>query len=461
MKWRLFVALIVLIAGALLPMSPVSTWSSGDESTGAPQVTPGPDGLVDARRAAGEAAANASLLTSGTGQFKEGVVTLDEGSTALVDGIAAASTGADQLSNGMVELQAGTGQLAAGATRVADSVGGVVDQVVGFEAVRGQVLSTIDSTLERMKDSKDPDVVQAREALQGLREQAQTAQLPADAVSQLTELKNGSREVANQLSVPGYAYHDGVYSATNGAAELASGLSELNNGAAPAREGIKQLRDGSEKLDEMAAKTSDSIDSVRRAIPAPAPAAASEGQADQGAPTSALAPLAAMLIAALVTIGGLALAVAVAFLPGRKWWAIAAGTGFLTLIGLVLVLVLGVSLSPLAVATAALALAVSTLAAAGLSWMLMSAFGAGAGLGSAAVLAVAQIGIVGWVWKSAAAGAVSAIAAAVSSAMPMHWLTAALSAAGNGGSTTALWVGIGLSAALAALGLIGMSRTRA
>ena len=93
--------------------------------------------------------------------------------------------------------------------------------------------------------------------------------------------------------------------------------------------------------------------------------------------------------------------------------------------------------------------------------MLMSAFGAGAGLGSAAVLAVAQIGIVGWVWKSAAAGAVSAIAAAVSSAMPMHWLTAALSAAGNGGSTTALWVGIGLSAALAVLGLIGVSRTRA
>ena len=71
MKWRLFVALIVLIAGALLPMSPVSTWSSGDESTGAPQVTPGPDGLVDARRAAGEAAANASLLTSGTGQLKD------------------------------------------------------------------------------------------------------------------------------------------------------------------------------------------------------------------------------------------------------------------------------------------------------------------------------------------------------------------------------------------------------
>lgn len=442
-------------------MSPVSTWSSGDEATGAPRVTPGPDGLVDARRAAGEAAANASMLTSGTGQLKDGVVTLDEGSTALVDGIAAANTGAAQLSNGMVELQAGTGQLAAGATRVADGVGGVVDQVVGFEAVRGQVLSTIDSALERMKDARDPEVIQAREALQGLREQARTAQLPADAVSQLTELKNGSREVANQLSVPGYAYHDGVYSATNGAAQLASGLNELNNGAAPAQDGIKQLRDGSEKLDEMAVKTADSIDTVRRAIPAPEPVAASSGQAEQGAPASALAPLAAMLIAALVTIGGLALAVAVAFLPGRKWWAVAAGTGFLTLIGLVLVMVLGVSLSPLAVATAALALALSTLAAAGVSWMLMAVFGTKAGLGAAAVITVAEIGLVGWVWKSAAAGAVSSVAAAVSSALPMHWLTAALSAAGNGGSTTALWVGIGLSAAIAVLGLIGVNRTRA
>ncbi|QPK83387.1 hypothetical protein G7Y29_00725 [Corynebacterium qintianiae] len=460
MKWRLLVALLVLIAGVFLPMAPASTWSSGESATGAPTVTPGPDGLVDARRAAGEAAAQASLLTTGTGQLKDGVVQLDEGSAQLIDGISAANSGAQELSTGMVQLQAGTGQLASGATQVADAVGGVVDQVVGFEVVRGQVISTIDSTLEKLKDSREPDVVAAREALQGLREQARTAELPADVVSQLNELKNGSREVANQLSVPGFAYHDGVYSATNGAAELASGLGELDGGAGQAKDGIAQLREGSEKLDGMATQTSDTIDTVRRAIPAPAPVAAASGTADEDAPASALAPLAAMLIAALITVGGFGMAGAAGYARRNRWWIVAAGTGLLTVSGLVLVMVLGISLPPAAVLISALALAVASLASAGLTWMLMSTFGNAAGLGAGAALSVLQIGLVGWVWKSAAAGAVSDIVAASSGAAPMHWLTTALSAAGNGGSVAAMWTGVGLSAVVAALGLMGLNRPR-
>ncbi|AWB83213.1 hypothetical protein [Corynebacterium liangguodongii] len=464
MKWRLLVAVVLLVVAAFLPMKPAATWASGDAATGAPAVAPGPDSLVDARRAAGEAAAQASLLTSGTGQLNDGVVKLDEGSAQLIDGVAAAHSGAQELSNGMVELQAGTGQLAGGATQVADTVGGIVDQVVGFEAVRGQVIAAIDTALERLKDSKNPDVAAARDALTGLRSQAQTAQLPGDAVAQLNQLKAGSREVANQLSVPGYAYHDGIYSATNGAASLASGLGELNNGAGQAREGVSQLRDGSGKLDEMAQGNAQKIDAVRRALPAPTPvagSAGSAGSAGEAAPSSALAPLAAMLIAALVTLTGFALAAAAVFPGGRRWWVVASGAALITAVGFVLVMVLGVSMAPAALATCALALALATLAAAGLTWMLMSSFGNGAGIGAAAAISVAEIGLVGWAWKQAAGGNVPAVVESASSAMPMHWLTAALSAAGNGGSATALWVGIGLSAAVALLGVVGLNRPRA
>ena len=441
-------------------MSPASTWSSGQETTGAPQVTPGPDGLGDARRAAGEAAAQLSLLTSGTGQLKDGVVTLDEGSTQLIDGIGTARSGADELSGGMVQLQAGTGQLANGATQVADGVGSIVDQVAGFEAVRGQVIATIDSTLEKLKDSRDPNVGQVRDALVGLREQARTAQLPGDVVGKLTELKDGSREVANQLSVPGYAYHDGVYTLTNGAAELAGGLAELDNGAGAARDGIAQLRDGSEKLDGMATQSADRIDTVRRAIPAPAPVAAAAGQGEEGAPQSALAPLAAMLIGALVTLGGFGVAIAVVLAPRGRWWVAVAGTGLLAVAGLVLVMVLGISLSPLAVALSGLALVCGALASSALAWLCAAAFGPLAGIGAAAAFALLEIALVGWVWKAATVGAVPQVVSALSSAMPMHWLTAALSAVGNGGSETALWVGIGLSAVVAVLGLFSLRGLR-
>lgn len=460
MKWRLLPAAALLVAGAFLPMSPASTWSSGaadDGPTGAPSAAPGPDNLVDARRAAGEAATQAGFLTKGTAQFKDGVAQLDGGSKELIDGIAAANSGAQELSQGMVQLQAATGQLATGATQVADAVGGVVDQVVGFQAVRGQVVSGIDRALADMNGSKDPDVVKARDALQGLRQQAETAELPPDVVAQMNELKSGSREVANQLSVPGYAYHDGVYSATKGAAQLANGLGELNNGAGAAGEGIGQLHEGSDKLDQVAGLTSDKIDAVRRALPAAAPAAAgaASAQGEENAPASALAPLAAMLVSALLVIGGLGLAGLARALPRHRWWVLGAGGAFVSLLGFLLVYLLGVGMSPAALAVAFAATAAGTYASAGLSTLLLAALAPRAGGAAAAVLAAVQVGLVGWVWKVAATGSVSAVAAGVSSALPMHWSTAALSSAGNGGAAAAVWAGIGLSAVAAVLGLAG------
>ena len=190
MKWRFCCAVLVLIVGVFLPLSPASTWTrSGDDTTGAPAVAPGQDGLVEARKAAGEASAQAGFLTQGTGQLVDGVSQLDTSSQELINAIAAAQTGSQELSNGMVQLQAGTGQLAGGATQVADAIGGVADQVAGFDAVRGQVVATIDRTLESTKDAKDPDVKEARTALEGLRGQAETAQLPPEMLGQLEELR--------------------------------------------------------------------------------------------------------------------------------------------------------------------------------------------------------------------------------------------------------------------------------
>lgn len=465
MKWNVLIAMAVLVVAAFAPMNPAATWAprNAESTSGAPAVYPGADNLGDARRAAADASAQAGFLTQGTAKLKEGTEQLRDGSGELIDGIASAKAGADQLSQGMIELQAGTGQLADGATRLADNVGGAVDQVIGFDVVRGQVLAAIDDTLDSTRGSNDPQVKDLRVQLEGLRQQVDTAELPADWTAQLIELKDGSRELANQLATPGYAYHDGIYTATNGAAELAGGLGEMNNRVGEAQDGINQLVDGAAKIDEMSTTTKDRINGIQRALPAAAPVAgtAGAGGASQSdAPMSSLPPLAAMLVSALAVLGGVAAALAAYGAVRSRWSIIGLGTLLAAGAGTILVTILGTGLTPVSIGITGLALALGTLASAGVTWIFRDAFGELGGTALAGIFALAQTGVVGWVWSRAATGDVDGIVRALSSAMPMHWSTSAVSAAGNNGSTVAMWTGIGLSAILALIGLVGALRNR-
>ena len=462
MKWNVLLAFAVLVVAAFAPMNPATTWvpRGAENASGAPAAYSGADNLGNARRAAGDASAQAGFLTQGTSKLKDGTEQLRDGSGELADGVKSAKEGADQLSQGMTELQAGTGQLADGATRLADSVGGTVDQVVGFDAVRGQVLAAIDETLESTRGSNDPQVKDLRTQLEDLRKQVDTAELPADWTAQLTELKDGSRELANQLSTPGYDYHDGVYTATNGAADLANGLGEMNDRVGEAKDGVNELADGAAKVDDMATSTKDRIGEVQRALPAAAPVAGAGGASASNAPTSALPPLAAMLVSALAVLGGVAAALAAYGETRSRWSVLGLGTLLAAGAGTILVTILGTGLTPTAIAVTGAALVLGTLASAGITWVLRDAFGELGGTASAGIFALLQTAAVGWVWSRAATGDVAPIWRAVSSAMPMHWSTSAISAAGNNGSTTAMWVGLGLSALLAAIGLVAMRMSR-
>ncbi|WP_277100325.1 hypothetical protein [Corynebacterium riegelii] len=456
MKWRLGIVALVFLAAVLLPMQPASTWvSQADPSDQSAQTT---DPLADTRRAASDAASQLSLLTTGTGQLVNGVGELDEGKGLLVDAIAQARGGAQELSNGMVQLQAGTGQLGAGATQLADSVGEIVAQVAGFEAVRGQVVAAIDRNLEATKDSKDPDVVASRESLQELRHQAATAEIPADAVEKMNQLRDGSRDLANQLAVPGYAYHDGIYTATNGAASLASGLAELEGQVQEASGGISQLVDGTEKINTLAQQSSAKMRDVRASLP-PAVAGASAGAVGVG-----FSPIAAMLLAALAVFGGLALGAAGWFAAsvGRgRAWVLGLGTVFVAAAGVALAWIVGTNLGAVALAGIGGALALGVLASAGLTQVFAGVFGARAGLGLAGVLAVVQTGLVGWVWRQAASAPLEGVWESVSQVFPMHWITAAVTTAGNAGDYRVIVSAALLCMMVAAVGLAGVRRPRA
>ena len=77
------------------------------------------------------------------------------------------------------------------------------------------------------------------------------------------------------------------------------------------------------------------------------------------------------------------------------------------------------------------------------------------GLPIAGVLAVAQVGLVGWLWRTASTAPVGKVWEYAAGATPMHWTTASLSAAGNGGSTTALWAGMCAGLVLAVVSFAG------
>lgn len=455
MKWRVLCVLLVCIVAAFLPLSPVSTWMSTQGDAAAPQLPSDQGNPNEARRAAGEANTQAGFLTQGTKELVDGTSQLTGGADELVAAISQAQAGAQELSAGMVQLQAATGQLGGGATEVADAIGQVVEQATAFDAVRGQVTAAIDRALVSTKASKDPDVIAAREQLQQLKVQTDNAQLPPEVVSQMNKLRDGSREVANQLAVPGYAYHDGVYTATNGAQQLANGLTQLNNEAQGAVGGITQLDEGVAKIDHMANLTAEQIRAVRGALPAPAAAQAGAEGAAQEPQESSLAPVAAMLVAALVGLGGVGVAAAAWLSRTRRWLALGLGVVLLAVAGWVLVFILGHNLSPAVLGIAALALLCGAAASTGVTTALAALLGRGWGTLVAAILAISQMGVVGWVWKAAAAAPVSGALEALSSAMPMHWLAASLSSAGNNGSVQALWIGIGMSALVAAVGLLG------
>ena len=450
--WRLVCALLALVVGVFLPMNPADTWANAGrdaEVSGAPQV--GPDNLGDARRAAGEAGQQAKVLKEGAGQLAAGIGEAQGQTQQLIDALAAAQSGSQQLADGMVQLQAGTGQLGAGATQLADSIGEIVGQVSGFEAVRGQVVGAIDRSLEELKDAKDPEAVKARESLKDLRAQAETAQLPPDVVAKMNQLRDGSRDLANQLAVPGYGYHDGIYTATNGSAELAAGLRELQTQTGQATGGIDELVAGVEKINQMAGMNADKVGAVRAALPVPAVAPGAAGAEPVG-PT--LAPVAAMLLAAMAVLGGTALAAAW-FASRGRWWILSAGSVVLAAAGTILAGVIGSGFGVQEYGVAFIGLLLGTLASAGLASVLSRAFGAGVGLGSAGVLALVQAGLVGWVWRTATTAQVDSVWVALSQAAPMHWASTAVSAAGNGGDYRGIVSAVLLSAMVAAAGLAG------
>lgn len=460
-------AFLPLLLGAVgivaFGASPEKTWTK-EEATGAPTDVINPSDLVDARRAAGEAGTQAGFLATGADELKRGVDEAAGGMGDLTGGLDELRTGTAELADGMNQIQAGTGQLGRGATELADGVGQAVDSVTGLAVVQGQLIEAIDHIARELETSRDPRAGELREQVLGFRGQVEAFDFTGDVANQLTRLKDGSRELANQLAVPGYAYHDGIYTATKGAKELNARVQEAAGDVDGALGGVDELVDGTTRLAQMAEQNKNNVTNIQRAIPAvqvPAAAASSEGadsDSEGWAGTgSQIAPMYALLIAALAVLGG----VLVAWGQGASRWALGVGT---VLAGVVLYALVSAGVPAVGLAVIAVALALLAAASAGLTALIMRWLSGPVAATVVMLGAVVQVGLVGWVWKTATSADVPAWATVLSGLMPLHYGTSTLSAVGNdvhGGPVWLPMLVLALVAALAGVALRGAAGKRA
>lgn len=438
------ILLVPLVIGAVVATTahwqPAQTWSQ--EETGAPSDgTIDPAELHDVARALSEANAQAGFLANGAQQLADGTGQLKDGAGELGGGVDQLASGSQELSNGLVELQSGTAQLGNGATELADGVGGAVDQVVALGVVRGQILQAIDGTTKDLEGNNSKEAKEIRSQLGDLRAQVENFKFDQSIQDQLIRLKDGSRDLSNQLAVSGYAYHDGVYEAAEGAKQLNAGIGELNTKVDEALKGVDELVAGAEKVDGMAQQNRTKVQGAQRAMPTvPNP------NDTQNATAQLLSPIVAMLLAALAVLGGGVLGALLARVERRLVVLVGASVLIGAVVSLLTAL-LATGVTAAAVAWAGVAAAAAAAASAGVLYALVRALGT-PGWILGVVLGMAQVGVVGWAWKAAATGTdLNTAMSALVHLFPMHWATSAITVAGNGGNSPQQW------AALAVLGV--------
>ncbi|OAH63839.1 hypothetical protein AYJ66_10055 [Dietzia cinnamea] len=425
------------LAGLVLVIAPLvlaALWAVVGPSPQQEEAAPGAGGPL--RSALSEASANSSFTVAGAEQLRSGSAELADGAGQLRDGSA-------ELAAGMEQLQAGMGQAGTGADEVAGGVRQVVGAVRGVAVIQGQVSTAIEDALSRLQGDA-PEVVQARNALIGLRDQLSAQGLDQNTLSNLDRLDSGAAELARQLSQPGADLRDGVYEATRGARELATGAGELSTGA-------DALRDGAASVADSAGRTQDAIGRTGRALAAEqgeaAPAAAAAADDAQRRTSAGILGVAAAavlgaLLVQLVRRPGSSRAESVLALAllaaGLSAWALATADG----------------LSVAGVAAVVAVVALVVVASSALWRALVAVLGAWPGRIVAALLAAASAGAAWWVWV--AGGAPSALVTATS-ATTTGQATAALDALLLAGPASVAWTG---AAVLAAVGVCSLLAVR-
>lgn len=201
-----------------------------------------------------QAAAGSGQLKDGTKQLLDGSGQLDDGIGQVADGVNQLKTGSGQLYAGTSQLSTGTGQLVGGtkqlgdgAVQIRDGVGQILTPLLQQLTPVANQAKQITPLLGQLERSPDPTVRDAAKQLAELVAEVDATN-PDGVVSQLTQLRDGTAELARQLTDPHADYLSGVLQVNDGAKQLNDGARQLDDGLGQLQQGIPALQDGSRQL---------------------------------------------------------------------------------------------------------------------------------------------------------------------------------------------------------------------
>lgn len=204
----------------------------------------------------GEAGAGAAQLAAGTGELADGAQQLTAGFDEAIAGAAQLGAGTGELRAGAAELAAGAGELlagtdelGAGAVQLRDGVGEILTPVLDTLHTTDQLAAELTPLLDRLAASSDGALSGAAAQVRALLDQIDRTN-SAGITGQLTELRDGTRELARQLTAPDAEYRAGVLALADGSAQLSAGTVELDNGMSELSAGLGQLADGARQVSD-------------------------------------------------------------------------------------------------------------------------------------------------------------------------------------------------------------------
>ncbi|MFF0637659.1 YhgE/Pip family protein [Nocardia sp. NPDC004151] len=203
-------------------------------------------GIGDASKGATQLAQGTAQLADGSGQLSTGLDEAATGASQLVAGTRELHTGTVQLADGAHELVSGTDQLGTGATQIRDGVDQIITPLLDVVEPAGKLATQLTPLLDELSKNPDPSVADAATQLKGL-----IGQRPGDPdslVGQLTQLRDGTKELARQLTDPKAEYRAGVLALADGSTQLRDGAVQLGAGATELSTGLRQLADGGHEL---------------------------------------------------------------------------------------------------------------------------------------------------------------------------------------------------------------------
>lgn len=196
----------------------------------------------------------------GSGRLHDGTVELADGAAELSSGLGEAHAGTRQLKDGtaqvaegMTQLHAGTAELGDGAVQIRDGVAGIADPLLGLIAEIHSMGKELGPVIATLSVSPDPTLREAGQSLSSLLGEIDATNANGTA-GQLTQLRDGTAEIARQLTDPTADYLNGVNQLVTGTGELDAGAAELLTGMGQLDDGGKQLAAGTIELRDGAAQ---------------------------------------------------------------------------------------------------------------------------------------------------------------------------------------------------------------